>query len=84
MDNHDRIEEAEENARFREYVERQTKKLKYFQKWNKDREYKWEQAKNKHEGKLGDAKHKMESANEEMEQLQEEIQERFQEHKKRM
>ena len=28
--NHEKLEEAEENARFREYVQRQTKKIKYF------------------------------------------------------
>ena len=48
------------------------------------REDQWENLKTKHEGKLGDAKHKMEGANEELERLQEDIQERFQEHQKRM
>jgi hypothetical protein len=70
LDNHGKIEDEEENERMREYVQRQTKKMKYFQKWQKIREEQWESLKSKHEGKLGEAKHKMEGAKEELERLQ--------------
>ena len=70
LDNHEKLEEEEENERMREYVQKQTRKIKYFQKWQKKREDEWESLKTKHEGKLGDAKHKMEGAKEELERLQ--------------
>jgi hypothetical protein len=57
--NHSRITEDEENQKLLEYLTRKKKKMAYFQKWEKNRAASFEAIKEKHQSKLGDAKHKM-------------------------
>lgn len=58
--------------------------MAYFQKWEKNRAASFEAMREKHESKLGDARHKMGDQAEELRRLGESIEAKFKDHNARM